>query len=212
MRLELNDQHGVLYAPTGESVAVLNKKSFQALDSSVVADDDHQQYRTEAWVLGTEWDARVSDLKKRSAKNRSPVKMEVDLILYGPVDNKSQKHVADSLGRCQTYLQDPHPGLFQPPYSNPQSLKVSIANAETRQRGQPLIPVLQVDQEDGTGDEMEECAERDSARLDDLIADFDVFLDMLPTHQANNLLLKDTRIISELFRYHFSADSSAGCN
>lgn len=200
MRLELTVDHGMLYTLAGDAIAVLNKKAFQALQASVTG-DDRDRYHVDAWVLESEWTAKVSDLQNKSVNSRKVVRMEVDLLLYGPANGESQNHIASSLGDYQTYLQDPLPGLFRPPYVNPQSLVLPCLEIDPRQPGHTLSGVVSADEGIGSEYETDETGEGDSEQLVNLIADIDSFLEELPRQQVSNLVFRDSRIISPLLRY-----------
>lgn len=200
MRLELTADYGILHTLAGDAVAVLNKKSFQALYS--VGGADHDQFQIHAWVVQTEWDTKVAILRERSVNARKSVKFKVDLLLYGPADTQSQSHVADSLGICQAYLQDPHPSLLQRSYSNPQSLTIPGVHVGTQEMGQALLGLHGADERVETDEEVAEIVQSDPSQLSALIANIDSFLTDLPKHQTGDLVFKDGRIISQLYRYH----------
>lgn len=194
MHLQLKPEHGMIFTEVGDAIALLNKRSFEVLFLAIGGD---QAFDVVACVTVTEWDKKSSELRKLSKNNRKIVRLEADVLLYGPRDDESLAHVASSLGKRRAYLQDPHVGIFRPPYMNPQSLEVPKPVFTTREAESTLHIQPWQDDEDDLDDSME----GDSMQLEGLVMDIDLFFERLPARQSERTVLHDRRITSPLFRY-----------
>lgn len=193
-QLELKSDHGVLLTESGEAVALLNKRTFEALSSA--ASIDEQEFEVEAWITLADWDSKLSERRNLSKNNRKVIRIQADLLLYGPGNDQSKEHVATTLGNYRTYLQDPHTEALRAPYLNPQSLEIpaEIASATaTAYQWASMEAEAEDDAEDNT--------EGTQGQLSDLIVDFETFLEQVPTRRSEVTVRKDTRIITPLLRY-----------
>lgn len=114
--LNLEADQGLIRTSTDREIGVLDEKLFQALRSCMTG----EHFQIDVWVPWEEWFAKQSDAEYLSINNRKIVILKVDLILFGL--DQVRDRVATSLGGSKIYLQDPHMGLFEHPYANPQSL------------------------------------------------------------------------------------------
>ncbi|KAF5004028.1 hypothetical protein FDECE_9441 [Fusarium decemcellulare] len=198
LQLKLEAEHGLISIPGGQSVAVLNDKSFQAISSCMIGD----LFSIDVWVISTEWNVKVLELQSLSTNSRKLVRMKVSLILSGP--RHAGNSVAASLGRFRVYLQNPDLALVQYPYVNPQSLDFPESAFECHTVGS-IPQLLNIGNHDKTDDEAEENVEGSSTQVASLIMNIDTFLEDVPRHLSIGASLKDTRIISSLFSHQEEA-------
>ncbi|KAJ3536179.1 hypothetical protein NM208_g5824 [Fusarium decemcellulare] len=198
LQLELKTEHGLISIPDGQAVAVLNNKSFQAISSCMIG----EHFQIDVWVLSTEWNTKVVEANSLGVYSKSYVRMKINIFLSGPRD--AGNSVATSLGRFQAYLQPPHIGLFQYPYSNPQSLSLPESAFELQStRLTTQLPNLE--EYNNSDDEAQEIVEGNSTQIASLIMNIDTFLEDVPRNTSITRAPSDARIISFLFSHQQDA-------
>lgn len=194
MHLNLKADHGLIRTSSDRAIGVLNEGLFQALLSCMTG----EHFQIDVWVPWEEWFAKEPDARGLSINNRKIVILKVDLILSGP--DQFLDKIATGLGGSKIYLQDPHMGLFQHPYANPQSLDLPELPAEFRMTIDGDPTEFMAENASEAEDEVEESREGNSIELHDLIADIDSLLEASPVHKPTIAAKKDARMISTLFR------------
>jgi hypothetical protein len=198
MQLELNSDHGVMLTESGDAVAVMNKRTFEAVSSVSLIGE--QQLEVDAWVLLDDWDNKSSERRNLSKNNRRVIKIQADLLLYGPGDNQSRDQLASTLGKYRAFLQDPHDGMSKAPYINPQSLELPFEISNSTVMIGPWS-VFDEEVDDGANEETGDQTQGAQGQLTDLIMDFETFLEQLPMRHYQQPIWKDSRIITPLLRY-----------
>ncbi|KAI3572908.1 DNA repair and recombination protein RAD5C [Fusarium oxysporum f. sp. albedinis] len=128
--------------------------------------------------------------------------MEVDLVLSGPEDDGIS--VATKLGDSHAFLQDPHGGLSQHPYMNPQSLDLPFLPSENEAVPLPMELKALINSEDGN--EVDESQEADSTQLTNLVGNLDEFLEGLQTQRPTTTpASKNSMMLTSLFSHQQEA-------
>ncbi|CAG9975889.1 unnamed protein product [Clonostachys byssicola] len=195
MHLNLEADYGLIRTSTDQAIGVLNDKLFQALLSCMAG----EHFQIDVWVPSEEWFAKESHAQGLSTNNRKIVILKVDLILFGP--DQARNKVATSLGGSKIYLQDPHMGLFQHPYDNPQSLDIPELPVEFQTTTETTSTGFMTEDASEAEDEVGRSREGNSSELHNLIADIDSLLEASPVHKPIIASTKNARMISTLFSY-----------
>jgi len=114
----MQETHGLICLPEGKYIGVLNNRAFEALKG--LTDTDH--FDTKILVPLSQWEDQIRRLEGPGAtsKRRAGFTVQADMALIGLRSIAGE--LARSLGRQELFLQQPHPGVAQYTYSNPQSL------------------------------------------------------------------------------------------
>ncbi|KAK2470510.1 hypothetical protein H9L39_18127 [Fusarium oxysporum f. sp. albedinis] len=189
--------HGLIFTRDGSAVAVLSSHFFRVIKSCMEIPDFH----IDVWVRPEEWSTQLAKVPARWARKKL-IKMEVDLVLSGPEDDGIS--VATKLGDSHAFLQDPHGGLSQHPYMNPQSLDLPFLPSENEAVPLPMELKALINSEDGN--EVDESQEADSTQLTNLVGNLDEFLEGLQTQRPTTTpASKNSMMLTSLFSHQQEA-------
>lgn len=192
IRIDIQDELGLLEMSDGHVLGVLSNRTFRALNNL----SKTRGMTFQPLVHEAEWNEKLEFLlKPGNPKGKVSVNMNMNLILSGPRCAATQ--VARILASEDRFLQDPVPGAIHHPYENPQSLRLpeTQPSSKTQQNMTQLLEAIEADQ----------FADSDqngiNTKIQPATMDLHSFLSNFPTHDNLAHVSMGSCVTTKLFRY-----------